>query len=109
MPKAPPQVNAKAYQENRKRYDRSRKVDHDFYNSTEWKRFRKWFLSTHPTCEWCRKRGKIKPATQVDHRRPRVELPEDRWCEESECRAACASCHAKYGAKRGKAEKKVRT
>lgn len=105
MPKAPPQANAAKYQENRRLYGHGTQEDQEFYNSSAWKKFRKWFLSYNPTCEWCRARGKIKPATQVDHRKPRHTYPELAF-DEDNCRAGCASCHAKYGAKRGKAEKK---
>jgi 5-methylcytosine-specific restriction protein A len=87
-----------------KAYDSSqgRLEDRAFYYSTRWRKFRAWFLSQHPCCEWCEQAGAVTTATQVDHRRPRVELSEEDAFNPALCRPACASCHAKYGAKRGR-------
>jgi hypothetical protein len=89
---------------NVKRYDQDRLSDRQFYWSTSWRKFRAWFLSLHPVCEFTLPDGNQcnQPATDVDHRTPRVRLPEHRWMVEEECRAGCASCHARYGTKRGR-------
>lgn len=36
----------------------------------KWKRFRRWYLTIHPFCVECYKRGKLTEATVVDHRVP---------------------------------------
>lgn len=37
------------------------------YDTSQWKRLRKLYLSLHPLCEVCSKMDKVTPATQVDH------------------------------------------
>ncbi|MCH8807568.1 MAG: HNH endonuclease [Planctomycetes bacterium] len=76
-------------------YDRRRGPEHRFYNSTPWRRFRRWFLSRHPLCVEC-----DGPANTVDHIEPRRERP-DLELAESNCRALCASCHSRRHARDG--------
>ena len=91
--------------ERTKRYDNTgaRAVDRSFYWSTAWRKYREGFLLLNPWCEWCMKESPphYALATQVDHRIPRVERP-DLSFDPNNCRGACASCHAKFGAKRNR-------
>lgn len=81
-----------------KDYDAEHKAERSFYWSTRWRKFRAWFLAGHPLCEWCLEHGHVTAATQVDHRKPRRDYPSLAF-DEANCRAGCASCHAKYGEK----------
>lgn len=86
---------------NRAAYDKLRIEDRRFYWSTAWRAFRAGFLQRNPLCSWCQ-----QPASQVDHVKPRVQLTFEQALSDEFCRAGCASCHAKYGAKRDRAERK---
>ena len=56
------------------------------YNTTQWRKYRRVFLSTHPLCVGC---GAV--ASVVDHITP-VRLGGDFW-EPSNHQAMCARCH----------------
>lgn len=102
MPNAPrtykPPWAAKAAKQTSRQYDKKHEEDRSFYWSTAWRKFRKWFLARHPLCEWCMEQGVVTAANEVDHRIPRRDR-QDLALDEGNCRAACKSCHARYGAK----------
>ena len=40
------------------------------YNTTRWRKLRRYILAHQSRCELCRKAGRITPATIVDHIKP---------------------------------------
>ncbi len=73
-------------QHNRE-YSSQRDKDGQFYSGDRWPRFRKWYLSSHPTCVECGRGGKV-----VDHIKPRRDFP-DLAYDEGNCQTLCVSCH----------------
>jgi 5-methylcytosine-specific restriction protein A len=65
-----------------------------------WQRFRLWFLERHPFCEDCRKKGKMRPATEPHHLKKVAEYPELRLVEEN----LLALCHWHHSARTAKGE-----
>ena len=63
-----------------------------------WQKRRTAFLRGHPLCEECRKRGRITPATDVDHIRPHKGDPELFW-DWDNLQALCHECHSKKTAR----------
>ena len=57
-----------------------------------WRRLRLAFLSQHPLCEECQRRGRIVAATDVDHIVPRRQGGSD---EASNLQALCHECHSR--------------
>ena len=70
-----------------------RRTDDKFYHTTTWRKFRQMFLFEHPLCTHCHTKGKITPATEVDHITPIAEGG-DRL-DEGNCQALCHSCHSR--------------
>jgi len=64
-----------------------------------WDQFAKRYLSEHPLCAECKRQGKIRPATCVDHIVPHRGNPALFWAVESNVQALCASCHAEKTAR----------
>jgi 5-methylcytosine-specific restriction protein A len=100
MPTAPIPHNFEQTQQRKRDYEKQRSDEKSFYWSTRWRKFRRAFLASHPLCWWCKQRGIVKQATEIDHIKPRIEWPE-LSVDADNCRPGCKSCHAKYGAKRG--------
>ena len=63
-----------------------------------WQKRRTAFLRGHPLFEECRKRGRITPATDVDHIRPHKGDPELFW-DWDNLQALCHECHSKKTAR----------
>ena len=59
-----------------------------------WQRARKSFLATHPLCEECKKQGRYKKATVVDHVIPHRGEPKLFW-DSSNWQALCKYHHDK--------------
>lgn len=88
----------------RKQREARRGDGHEFYWTSEWKKFRRWFASSNPLCWFCEQEGRLTPMQDVDHWPvPRAQLPRDRWCDPDCCKPACRACHAKHGATRRRA------
>lgn len=70
-----------------------------FYQSMAWRNLRKAFITQHPICEECKKKGIITPATVVDHIVPINEggaaLSPDNL------QSLCDRCHNKKSASEG--------
>jgi len=61
-------------------------------NHPTWRRLRKWVLAREPLCRHCRERGRVTPATDVDH------IDGDSYNNErSNLQALCKSCHTRKG------------
>src|SRR6266498_4250874 len=65
--------------------------NHDFYNSTAWKRDRKAHLAANPLCVKCKKEGRTVLANVSDHKTP-INQGGDPWRWENR-QALCSSCH----------------
>lgn len=58
----------------------------------EWQKARKFFLKRHPWCARCKEKGRLVPATVVDHIKPhRGDL--DLFWNEKNWQPLCKSCH----------------
>ena len=80
--------------EQNKRYDAEQHNQQSagFYHSTQWQKFRRWFIAKHPLCEECRKHGRTERTRHVHHVEP-VEARPDLALVEDNCRALCGPCH----------------
>lgn len=52
---------------------------------------RRLFLLKHPLCEWCKRKGKITPAEELDHIIPLYKGGPD---TEENLSPKCKACHA---------------
>jgi 5-methylcytosine-specific restriction protein A len=68
------------------------------YKSTRWLKARARFLGEHPLCESCREQNRVTPANTVDHREAHRGDVEKFWNEDNWA-ASCASCHSKKTAR----------
>lgn len=77
---------------------KGRSVDKAFYDSTQWKSVRNAYISTHPLCEECLKRGLYNPAEHVHHKvwlnKTNVNNP-DISLNPSNLISVCIECHNK--------------
>jgi len=76
-----------------------------------WQKFRKSYLQRNPLCLFCKEKGFLISANEVDHIKPLAEHPELKFVNEN-LRPLCKSCHSKrtwyeqsLGAKYAKKEK----
>lgn len=58
----------------------------------EWQKARKFFLKRHPWCIRCKEKGRLVPATVVDHIKPHRGDPDLFW-DEKNWQPLCKSCH----------------
>ena len=59
----------------------------------EWRKYSKWRLSQHPTCEDCKCKGLIVPATLTGHIKPASYFPE-LFHDPSNHISQCVQCNA---------------
>ena len=78
------------------KYDRDPAVRRRYGRA--WKRIRDRFITAHPLCEECRKRGVITPAQEVHHIKP---LSQGGTHAESNLMALCTPCHSRITAEMG--------
>lgn len=64
-----------------------------FYQSKQWKDFRKFYLAENPICRICQEQGRITQATVLDHIQPRSQGGPD--FEYWNLQPLCKSCNAK--------------
>lgn len=67
------------------------------YNTSRWRKYRKYFLMQHPICVDCKKNGQLVPSSVVDHIIP-VSCGGNFW-DKSNHQALCLSCHQSKSAK----------
>ena len=58
----------------------------------EWQKARRFFLKRHPWCVRCKEKGRLVPATVVDHIKPHRGNPDLFW-DEKNWQPLCKSCH----------------
>lgn len=74
-----------------------------FYNSPQWKRVRKLYVSKHPLCEDCLERGEINPTEIVHHiieLTPKNINDVNITLNEENLRGVCRTCHGKEHTRR---------
>jgi hypothetical protein len=69
----------------------SRKDYQHLYKTAHWLRLRKQQLLQHPLCAFCEKRGRVTPATVVDHVERHGGNPNLFFC--SPLQSLCKNCH----------------
>ena len=65
-----------------------------WYSTAKWVRERGAFLRAHPLCEECRRQGRIRAASQVDHIRPHRGDAGLFW-DQGNWQSLCAACHSR--------------
>ena len=72
----------------------------DLAGNPQWQAVSRSWLSEHPWCERCKRRGKLDggprlwPAVHVDHIIPLPLLPISRYFDTSNLQSLCLSCHS---------------
>lgn len=69
-----------------------------YYHSKYWKNLRTAYITDHPLCERCLKKGFSRPAEEIHHIRPFLTgvTDEDRWdllLNPNNLMALCERCH----------------
>jgi 5-methylcytosine-specific restriction protein A len=59
---------------------------------TRWKKYRTFYLTSHPLCVKCDQMNIIKPATVVDHREPHKGNMAKFW-DQTNHQGLCKPCH----------------
>lgn len=87
-------------------YQQRRKERQKIYNTDRWRKLRLNYLSQHPLCEECLKRGIIKSAQDIHH--VISFMTTDDMCEReklafdsSNLQALCRDCHCEKHNKKG--------
>ena len=76
-----------------KRYDGNRGADRQFYSTTRWRRFRKWYAGRHPKiCSEHKRHGRLVAGDQLDHIIARKNAPELAY-DENNVEWLCPACH----------------
>ena len=65
---------------------------------SRWRKARTWYLKRNPLCVECEKKGKLTPATVIDHVVPHRGDKELFW-DMSNWQALCKPCHDRKTAK----------
>ena len=74
--------------------DHKRATAHERGYTSKWQRLSKLYLKTNPLCVECKRRGRLTPATVVDHIVPHRGNEQLMWSE-SNWQALCKPCHDK--------------
>jgi len=72
-------------------YDQGRGTSAQRGYGYHWQQLRAYVLAREPLCRDCWKRGRVVPATDVDHIIPRVKGGSD---DDSNLQPLCHSCHS---------------
>lgn len=78
--------------EKQRRLDRRRGTSTERGYDVDWRRFRRWFLLSHPLCADCMDTGRYVTATEVHHL-VKVRDDRERRLDAANCRALCRRCH----------------
>ena len=74
------------------KFKHARQADKNFYSSTRWLKFRRWYLASHPLCVKCEAKRLTVLAEHVHHVQTRKSHPELAF-DEDNCQALCQPCH----------------
>lgn len=84
--------HAKIENARKKQYDRQRGSSAKRGYGRKWQNYRKTYLAEHPLCVHCKKKGRVMPATVVDHIKPH-HGDYDLFWEPGNHQAICKRCH----------------
>lgn len=70
-----------------------RRQDDSFYHNTHWRKLRDYYIKSHPLCEECKRKGRVRKATEVDHITP-ISDGGSRY-NTANLQALCKSCHSR--------------
>ena len=102
MPVSPKQKGAAEYGERERK--RKAGIDRDRGSSTQrgygykWQQYRVGYLARHPLCERCEAKGKLVPATVINHRRDHGGDQLLFW-DEANHEPLCKACHDEHTAR----------
>lgn len=74
-----------------KAYDEQRETASQRGYGARWRKLRTWYLSRHPLCVECGSKGRVVPATDIDHVIPRRKGGTD---DEDNLRSMCTRHHS---------------
>jgi 5-methylcytosine-specific restriction protein A len=85
--------------ESGKPFANAKRKNHWFYQSTKWRTTRNDYISKHPICEECERKGYLVKGYFVDHITPLEVLPTEynaimQACNPDNLQTLCRSCHA---------------
>ena len=89
--------HAEAEKVQKKQYDRQRGSSAKRGYGRKWQNYRKIYLAEHPLCVRCEKKGRVVPATVVDHVKPHLGDYDLFW-QASNHQSICVRCHNKLTA-----------
>jgi len=69
------------------------------YDTPQWRRLRRRYITAHPLCEDCEAAGRLTPAQEIHHMKPVVQG--GGFLDEGNLRALCQSCHSHHHASEG--------
>jgi len=92
MATRPPKQRNK-WSARRKAHQRRTNTNQRFYNSTEWRRIRRNYITRFPLCVQCQNEGRVKSAEVVDHKIP-INKGGD-LLNENNFQSLCHVCHNK--------------
>lgn len=93
-----PELTTGRYCENHKNQRDMRESAARRGYDSRWRRARRLYLSRHPLCVECERRGRLTPADTVDHVVPHKGDPVLLW-DEANWQALCAPCHSRKTAR----------
>lgn len=59
---------------------------------SRWRKYRAWYLKRHPLCRHCEEKGRLTPATVVDHIEPHKGDQQKFWDFKNH-QGLCKPCH----------------
>ena len=77
----------------RREFDSSRGSASERGYNHRWAKARATYLRSHPLCVMCRERGRLVPATVVDHIKAHKGDQDLFWDVEGNWQSLCAPCH----------------
>lgn len=84
--------HARAENVRKKQYDKQRGSSAKRGYGRKWQNYRKTYLAKHPLCVRCKKKGRVMPATVVDHIKPHKSDYKLFW-QASNHQSMCKRCH----------------
>lgn len=76
---------------------RRNRDEHDkFYNTTQWRNLRAYYIKNNPICRWCEEEDKVTTAKVVDHITPIKQGGHK--TDIDNLQSLCEKCHAQKSA-----------
>lgn len=67
------------------------------YHTWRWTQLSRAFRAEHPLCEECKRQGRLRPATCVDHKQPWPICGEQGFFDRNNLQALCDDCNNRKG------------